>query len=401
MKTKYPTKKLGEVLELCDSGTWGEGSPDGLPLLRSTNMQNGNLVLDDLKTIAVPEDKIGRYLLREGDILITKSSGSVDHIGKSLYITKEMDGKYGFSNFTQRLRVDKNQVLSKWVYLKISNPATRDFLLNASQTTTGLRNLKIPALKELEIPLPPLSEQKKIVTKLEKVLGKISEAKKLRAEAQKNTNNLLSVELHKIFEEGKKKGWEKKEIGKICKIFSGGSAPQGKQFFENGKYPFFRTSDVGAVHLSDNLCDVRDYLNDQGIKKLNLFKKGTILFPKSGVSTFLNHRVVMGCDGYVASHLATISAGEKINFRYLYYFLTLVDARDIAPNSSYPSLRIVDIGKIKIPLPSLAEQKKIVARLDKLSQKIEKIKKLQAATQNEFTILEQSILSKAFKGELK
>ena len=97
----WPTKKLGEILDLCDAGTWGgDESPTGMPLLCSTNMQNGRLVLDDLKYITVPKDKIEQHTLREGDILITKSSGSVDHIGKSLFITKEMNGKYGFSNFT-------------------------------------------------------------------------------------------------------------------------------------------------------------------------------------------------------------------------------------------------------------------------------------------------------------
>ena len=234
------TKKLGEVLELCDSGTWGDESPEGMPILRSTNMQNGELILDDVKYIDVPKDKIDRFTLRRGDILITKSSGSVDHIGKSLFITKDMDGKYGFSNFTQRLRVNQKMVLPKWVYLKISNPATRDFLLGASQTTTGLRNLKIPALKELEIPLPPIAEQKKIVARLEGLLGKIKEAKRLRAEAQDAAQNLLPAELHRIFTQqhpyklqfvrmlGREKPasvknygeaqWEEKELGEICEL---------------------------------------------------------------------------------------------------------------------------------------------------------------------------------------
>lgn len=188
-----------------------------------------------------------------------------------------------------------------------------------------------------------------------------------------------------------------KKLGEVCEISAGGSAPQGERFFENGKYPFFRTSDVGAVHLSDNLCDVRDYLNDQGIKKLNLFKKGTILFPKSGASTFLNHRVIMGCDGYVASHLATISAGEKVDFKYLYFFLTLVDAKDIAPNSSYPSLRIADIAKIEIPLPPLSEQKKIVAKLERVLGKISEAKKLRAEARENADNLLPAELHKIFE----
>lgn len=190
---------LGAVLDLCDSGTWGEESSDGLPLLRSTNMQNGNLILDDLKTIAVPKDKINRYLLREGDILITKSSGSVNHIGKSLYITKEMHEKYGFSNFTQRLRINKEQALPKWIYIKISDQGTRDFLLNASQTTTGLRNLKILALKELKILLPPLTEQKKIVAHLDSISQKVQEVKELQNTTQKELDVLERSILSKAF----------------------------------------------------------------------------------------------------------------------------------------------------------------------------------------------------------
>lgn len=199
MNKNWSIKKLGEVLELCDSGTWGEESLDGMPLLRSTNMQNGELVLGDVKYINVPKDKVNRYTLREGDILITKSSGSVDHIGKSLFITKEMDGKYGFSNFTQRLRANQKLVLPKWIYLKISNPETREFLLGASQTTTGLRNLKIPALKELEIPVPPIVEQKRIVARLEKILAKIKEVKHLQGGVKADLIALEKSILHQAF----------------------------------------------------------------------------------------------------------------------------------------------------------------------------------------------------------
>ena len=109
-----------------------------------------------------------------------------------------MDGKYGFSNFTQRLRVNK-LMLPKWVYLKISNPETRHFLLGASQTPTGLRNLKIPALKELQIPLPPMGEQRKIVAKLEVVLTSIKEAKKLREETSSAFTALEQSVLSRAF----------------------------------------------------------------------------------------------------------------------------------------------------------------------------------------------------------
>ena len=122
-----------------------------------------------------------------------------------------------------------------------------------------------------------------------------------------------------------KKGWEIKTLGEVCDVISGNSAPQNKDSF-NGKYPFFRTSDVGMLHVSNNMITSRDYLSENGIKNMKLFKKGTILFPKSGASTFLNHRVVMGVDGYVSSHLAAIHTKDnnKTNNFYVIWFKVLI-----------------------------------------------------------------------------
>jgi type I restriction enzyme M protein len=166
--------------------------------------------------------------------------------------------------------------------------------------------------------------------------------------------------------------WPMAKLSDFCKISAGGSAPQEPAFFESGIYPFFRTSDVGAVHLSTNLVDVRDYLNDEGIRGLKLFKKGTILFPKSGASTFLNHRAIMGRDGYVVSHLGTIYPDpNKASSKYIYYLLIQIDARDITADQSYPSLRLEDIGNIEVPLPPLAEQLEVVKELERHERGIE------------------------------
>lgn len=87
--------------------------------------------------------------------------------------------------------------------------------------------------------------------------------------------------------------------------------------------------------------------------------------PKSGASTFLNHRVITCADGYVSSHLATIKAKETIaEDRYLLYALNQVRAQDILPTNAYPSLNLSLIKNILIPLPPLEEQQRIIAILD-------------------------------------
>jgi len=168
--------------------------------------------------------------------------------------------------------------------------------------------------------------------------------------------------------------WQTKRLGDVCEISAGNSAPQRKELFLNGEYLFFRTSDIGKIRFG-SINDSADKLNQTGVKGLRLFKKGTLLFPKSGASTFLNHRVLMANDGYVSSHLATIKANDNIlDHRYLLYFSSMIDSRDLMQDQNYPSLRLSDIEQIQINLPALKEQKRIVRALDDVFENVKKAK---------------------------
>ncbi len=156
-------------------------------------------------------------------------------------------------------------------------------------------------------------------------------------------------------------------LDEVARVTAGNSAPQGDEYFAAGDAFFIRTSDVGAVHLSDDFIGTADKLNKRAIEelRLELFPTGTILFPKSGASTFLNHRVVMGAPAYVSSHLACIICDKsKALPKYVYSLLCKVDARDITPDQAYPSLRLSEIGAIQIPLPPLEVQKEIVEEIE-------------------------------------
>ena len=182
----------------------------------------------------------------------------------------------------------------------------------------------------------------------------------------------LTAERYQMAVDYSRAKWPMVKLREVAEIGAGNSAPQNKELFENGKYPFCRTSDVGAVHISDNFKEIKDFLNDKGIERLRLSKKDTILLPKSGASTFLNHRVMLAIDSYVSSHLATIySDRRKMLPKFLFYLFLLVDAKKLTNNQDYPSLRLPEISKIKIPLPPLAVQEKIVAELDGYQRVIE------------------------------
>ncbi len=198
-----------------------------------------------------------------------------------------------------------------------------------------------------------------------------------------------------------KQGWESKKLGEVAKIGAGNSAPQDKSLFTNGMYPFFRTSDIGKIRIG-GVSTAVDLLNDQGIKKLKLYLKGTILLPKSGASTFLNHRVILDVDGFVSSHLATVVCNEDLlDKRFALYYLIGIKAQDLIQDHSYPSLKLSDIKEIPIPIPPLEEQKQIVAKLDQCFEAIDKARANAAKNLENAKELFQSKLNDIFsqKGE--
>ncbi|PHS74519.1 MAG: restriction endonuclease subunit S [Porticoccus sp.] len=161
-----------------------------------------------------------------------------------------------------------------------------------------------------------------------------------------------------------KEGWENYFLGDIAHIGAGNSAPQKKELFLNGTIPFVRTSDVGQIRIG-SISETRDRLNEEGVRKMRLVPAGSVLVPKSGASTFLNHRVKLARDAYVSSHLATIKARPEFALdSFVYYFLMTVRAQDLIQDHKYPSLKLSDLNNIAIDLPSPRVQKRIVAILD-------------------------------------
>lgn len=166
--------------------------------------------------------------------------------------------------------------------------------------------------------------------------------------------------------------WRTVSLGEVANVGAGNSAPQKDCLFTNGTHNFYRTSDVGRIRTGV-ISESSDKLNSEGIRGLKLHSIGTILFPKSGASTFLNHRVMLGKEGYVSSHLATIKAKADVaDDKFLLYFLSTIDAKNLVQDSNYPSLKTSVIEKISFSLPPLTVQKKIVTKLNAIFAEIDK-----------------------------
>lgn len=165
-----------------------------------------------------------------------------------------------------------------------------------------------------------------------------------------------------------------KTLTEVANVSAGNPAPKDVLAPSEGLVPFVRTSDVGQIRLG-TIKTTRDWLSESVASKMKIFRRGAILFPKSGASTFNNYRVALGMDSCVASHLAVLTPQEdKMNSDFLRFFLETVDSKDLLQDSSYPSLRLSDIGQIRTPAPPLAEQERIVEVLDEAFAAIDKAK---------------------------
>jgi len=166
------------------------------------------------------------------------------------------------------------------------------------------------------------------------------------------------------------------KLDEITEISSGKVAPQEKKYYENGIHRFIRVKHFAHLDNGILIGAKCNFINDQAVndKKLRLSKKGTIVFPKSGMAIMKNNIAILKYDSYIVNHLASLTIKEKIKVydKYLLYYLKNFSIPKLAFNVSYPSIRLSDISKISVVLPSYFEQKRIadyLHRLDVLKEK--------------------------------
>ncbi len=256
----------------------------------------------------------------------------------------------------------------------------------------------ISEYSQIKIPLPPLVEQKKIVAKLEKLLGKIKEAKRLRAETQEAAQSLPPAELHKIFEEGKKKGWEHVQLKSIA-IYPTGLTYSPHDISSGGKIV------LRSSNIQNNELSFLDVVRVNKIIKENLFvRDGDILMcVRNGSKRLIGKTAMIQNLKEKMTFGAFMTIVRSDYGPFLYWFFKSRLFFDQFDNGGGPMINQITkymLDKIMVPLPSIAEQKKIVARLDSLSEKIKKLQEHQKSTATDFTTLENSILHRAFSGEL-
>ena len=377
MKNNWQTKKLSEVCNV-DYGT---------RVVRSRNISGDFYVYGGGgKTFTSNEYN------REDCVIVSR-------FAMSPYCVRKILGKFflndsGLSVSTKDTKVLLQDFVDKFLF------ASQDQIYSLGRGQAQ-RNLHIDEFKNLEIPLPPLEEQKKIVKILDEKMGKISEVKKLRTEALTDTEKILSQTLYEIFKEGRQKGWEEKEFGEVLeKIVGGGTPSKSIPSYWNGEIPWASVKDIKEGEYI--LKSTRDFITQEGLKNssANLIPKGNIIIStRMGLGRVVKTEI----DVSINQDLKALFPKKEIDVDFLIWLL-LSKAQEIiiaGKGATVSGIRLEFLRKIKILLPSLAEQKKIVERLDALSLKIRQGIELQKSQLEDLKKLEKSYLREAFNNELK
>ena len=168
----WNVKRLKAYVIQSDSGVSGvQGnnfSNNGTMVLRSTEQTiTGRWKITSPARINLPASDITSTLLKSGDLVITKSSGSQAHIGKTSLVNDQIEQMHCcFSNLMQRLRLDKT-VVPKFIWYNLNSVVGREQLVFQSTTTTGLRHLNGTMIGNCRLALPSFSEQTAIVRYLD------------------------------------------------------------------------------------------------------------------------------------------------------------------------------------------------------------------------------------------
>ena len=177
-------------------------SPPGVPILRisaGTSRSDGYVDETDYKYLVVTEKELGMYTLKPDDLLACRFNGNLHYVGRFSLFTGESSEPRLYPDKLIRFRVDKASVLPKYFLCVMNSPFGRKKIEAFCNTTAGNIGISAKNLNTIEIPVPPLSEQCRIVEHLDNIRAKVESLKELQAKTSAELDALLPSILDRAF----------------------------------------------------------------------------------------------------------------------------------------------------------------------------------------------------------
>lgn len=272
---------------------------------------------------------------------------------------------------------------------------------------SSIPQLTVPNFKQLEIQLPPLSEQKTIVDKLDDSFAKIENAITNLINAKENLKLYKQSVLKSAFNgdllpNTSPTHWEVKKLGEIFNIVRGGSPRPIKSYLTDDKngINWIKIGDIETG--SKYITHTKQKILASGLKKSRAVKAGDLLLTNS---MSFGRPYISKINGAVHDGWLIFEPKIQISKDYVFYFFSSSDTysklSNLAVGSTVKNLQINFLENFEIPLPPLSEQNLIVAEIDRRFAIVDKTLNLIDKSIQNAKNLKQSILKKAFSGELR
>lgn len=308
----------------------------------------------------------------------------------------KINGKTWVNNHAHVLRPKRDRISDTYLIYNLNFQNLMSYI-----TGTTVPKLNQEKMRSITIPLPPLPEQERIVAKLDKAFEAID---KVKANAEQNLNNtqeLFESALNKSFTENTK-GWEEKNLKNVSNSIQYG-------YTESANYKkvgpkFLRITDIQDNNVS--WVDVPYCVIDDDNRKKYVLKNGDIVFARTGATVGKSYLIEnLEEDAVYASYLIRVSINRdllipkfvKHFFESKLYWNQIIDKQT---GAGQPNVNGTKLGQIVLSYPKIEEQQKIVEKLDALQEQTKRLEQIYTQKIKECDELKQSILQKAFRGEL-
>lgn len=366
---------------------------EGLPIVRIKNIKNEKVLLDDVVYFNVEDygKKLDSYQIKKNDILLAMSGATTGKIG--LYDTDEI------SYLNQRVGLFRieNSNLRSYLFYFLSTQIEKNLELSLGAAQP---NLSTEQINNIELPLPPLEEQKRIVAKLDILFAKIDKVIALHQKNIDEANVFMASVLNDVFVE-LNGVYEKRQLESFDRKMSSGGTPSRKEklYWENGTIDWFSSGELNQLYTLPS----KERITQLGLEKTStkLFSKGTLLIGM--YDTAAMKMSILSNDGSCNQAIVGFKSDEsELNILFLKYQLEYLkkDILEQRQGVRQQNLNLSKIKNIEIEYPLLKTQQKVVSYLDEISQKMEILKRVQNDKMQSLKALKASILDQAFRGEL-
>lgn len=394
----WKVKTLDELCKIARGGSprpikqFLTNDPDGVNWIKISDASASSKYIYETKEKIKPDGIKHSRLVSEGDFILSNSMS----FGRP-YIMRTS----GCIHDGWLVLKDKSGLFDQdyLYYFLGSNTTYKQFDKLAAGST--VRNLNTEVVRGVKVILPPLPEQKRIVAILDEAFEGIDRAIANTEKNLANARELFESYLNAIFTQ-KGEGWEEKTLQEISIKFSRGKSkhrPRGDKKLYGGKYPLIQTGDIS--NAKHRITTYSQTYNEFGLAQSEIWTKGTICIAIVGAN--VAETAILNFDACFPDSVIGIIPNNRVaDSDYVEFLLQSFKAelKEKGKGTARDNINLGTFANQKFPFPNVQTQKIIASQLEELSfetQRLEAIYCQKLAALNE---LKQSILQKAFTGEL-